>query len=303
MTIALSHQTALDYLRAHPCAGRNERVVLPPIPPRGACGTTAAVVKRVRSELPDADSAHLFVLDRVERYARAGIEWHQISTGIPKESFVFINHLYCVCPEFLFLQMASVLPFGSLVELGFFLCGDYDAAAAPFFDSQSNALTTPDKLQSYLSGCFRVDGLETARRAVQYVLAGSASPRESKLAILLILPPRLGGYGLPFPQMNARIGATGRIGDLVWAQQKVALEYDSLMFHGTREADERDSIRRVEADLAGYSVIAVKRPQLNDRDLFDDAVRVLKRKLGIRYRKPSQKEIARRIALRAELDL
>lgn len=304
MTVALSHQTALEYLRAYPCADNKERIALPFFPRCGTCGVTQEVVMEAQRRLPATTGCmHLFVSNENERHARPGVVWHKARKGIPQKSFLLIHGLYCVCPELLFLQMASELSFGSLVELGFSLCGDYGAGSRLHFDSLSNALTTPNALQSYLNCCNRIKGLEKAKAAAKYVLAGSASPRESKLAIMLILPKRLGGYGLPFPQMNTEIGSTGRFGDLVWPRQKVILEYDSSAFHGTAEADERDSIRRVEADLAGYSVITVKRPQLNDRLLFDDVARDLKRKLGIKNRALTASEIERQYALRKELDL
>ena len=100
----------------------------------------------------------------------------------------------------------------------------------------------------------RVRGIRAAREALELVRPGADSPQESRLRARLVLD------GVPEPAVNPCIRlATGqrlRV-DLVWAEAKVAVEYDGDQ-HRTdrrqwREDRERDAALRAE----GWEVIRV----------------------------------------------
>lgn len=95
---------------------------------------------------------------------------------------------------------------------------------------------------------------------------GSASPRETSLALMLTLPIDFGGFGIKKPQLNARIDASEHDGvladrevvtpDFLWADEQVALEYDSAEFHAERGATQvgRDAARSNILAALGYRV-------------------------------------------------
>lgn len=91
-------------------------------------------------------------------------------------------------------------------------------------------------------------------------LPHSASPRETNLALMLTLPTEMGGFGLPRPALNETLvldGEEGPTPDLLWAQERLIVEYDSDEHHRARGAGKLDSdIARANAlRAAGYTVL------------------------------------------------
>lgn len=83
-------------------------------------------------------------------------------------------------------------------------------------------------------------------RILQWSLTNSASPMETALVLMLTLPPKQGGYGIPQPELNSPLdhGDPNSLKpDLLWREQKLAIEYDSDEFHAGAGAD------KVEADI------------------------------------------------------
>lgn len=85
---------------------------------------------------------------------------------------------------------------------------------------------------------------------------------ESLLSMLLCLPPSLGGFGLPRPELNCPIetnegGIAIRRCDLCWPDQQFALEYDSDTFHSDESKLHLDSSRRSALEKAGVHVVSV----------------------------------------------
>lgn len=152
------------------------------------------------------------------------------------------SELCVVSPETLFLQMASELSLIELVRLGYELCGAYSLSLIPI-DGSGQArfnrrmpLTYVDRIRRYLEGASHARSVKKARMALRFVVDGSASPKETQLCMLLVLPRRMGGYGLERPSFNHRVKAfdslgysakAARIGcGLLWRNAKVAVEYD-----------------------------------------------------------------------------
>lgn len=128
-----------------------------------------------------------------------------LATPTPSRSFHRIaDGLHVASLELAFLQMARELDFLNLARLGFELCGSYslDARAERgFFDRAP--LTDPRKIRSFAEASPHLKRRKAVLRALQHVLPGSASPAETRLAMLLSLPCRLGGFGLPKPLMTS----------------------------------------------------------------------------------------------------
>ena len=212
-----------------------------------------------------------------ERRSGYGIRCRIWASSLSPKSFAKLtDSLFISSPEFTFLQMAKHLSLIKLIELGFELCGRY--AIDPASDgllSRKNPLTTPEKLTLYLEKCGNVKGLKKARRAARYVLAGSESPMETKLALVLCLPPSMGGFGLPKATLNQELrlqltdaGGNGAIErlvrcDLYWpAPYEVAIEYESNTWHLSNQKFSQDSIRRNDIVSSQVKVLTVTKDQI-----------------------------------------
>ncbi|MDQ4048527.1 MAG: DUF559 domain-containing protein [Actinomycetota bacterium] len=59
--------------------------------------------------------------------------------------------------------------------------------------------------------------------------------------------------GLPSPQVNSRVA--GYEVDLCWPRHGVIVEIDSYRFHSSRDAFERDRLKQIRLDAAGFTVL------------------------------------------------
>lgn len=110
---------------------------------------------------------------------------------------------------------------------------------------------------------------------------------ESLLSMLLCLPPSLGGFGLPRPELNYPIETNeGSIAirrcDLCWPDQQFALEYDSDAFHSDVSKLHLDSSRRSTLEKAGVHVVSVTKNQVFDRGKLLGLAAIASKKLGKR---------------------
>ena len=158
--------------------------------------------------------------------------------------------------------------------------------------AQRPPLTTLARLASYVDHSGGMHGVQNARRALRYAFDRSRSPVETSLALLLGLPPLLGGYSLDGFELNRTASIDGRTDrasawrshecDLLWQRQRVALEYDSNAHHA-READHvRDAKKRAALIGARFTVITVTRAQLYDYREFHKVAQALARALHVR---------------------
>lgn len=120
-----------------------------------------------------------------------------------------------------------------------------------------------DDFSGFLSGCSHMRGVALALQAVRLAVEGTASPMESLLALLLSLPPELGGVGLEKPLANRPLdlGPSGRgvqhrqlRPDLHFPDLGLALEYDSGEWHDLA-AQRREDVRRLQ-DYAALGIVA-----------------------------------------------
>lgn len=110
---------------------------------------------------------------------------------------------------------------------------------------------------------------------------------ESLLSMLLCLPPSLGGFGLPRPELNYPIetnegGIAIRRCDLCWPDQQFALEYDSDTFHSDESKLHLDSSRRSVLEKAGVHVVSVTKNQVFDRGQLFNLATIASKRLGKR---------------------
>lgn len=258
----------LAYAKADPlapaAADRRER--LPrhdgtPLPPAGK--TTRADVDGLASFGLGylAKPVHLLVPSSECRIRCADARCHVRSGPFPARSFLPIDEgTFSSSPELAFVQMAEVLDCPRLVKLGDELCGIYGIETVGIVDfDRTSPFTTVKRLGRFLLKAECMPGLVKARKAVRHIAPGSASPMETAIVLLLCLPPRLGGYGLPRPVMNGRASLKKQACrkpsdrryrcDLLWPAADIAVEYDSFLHHGSRAKMADDARRR--NDLLG----------------------------------------------------
>lgn len=203
-----------------------------------------------------------------------------VSVGVAESDGEALR-VYVVVPELCFVQMGCVVQRAELTELAFELCGDYallpDGVGGTRLVERPH-VTTSERLRSYVAQADGVHGVKRARMAAECVVDGSRSPRESQIALEMILSHRLGGYGLPMPRLNERIPLEGSarraagvreiVPDFYWPEAGVVLEYDSDAFHVEAERREHD-IRKLNAyEMMGLRVLSLTRRQFSDQLQF-----------------------------------
>ncbi len=238
-------------------------------------------------------------------------------TTLPERSFLRLgNKVYVPTPELTFLLMAHYLELHQLIVLGMELCGFYRlvgaATQSPLVSNRTlygrAPLTTPHRIAAFLDRASGVTGLPLAKRALSYLEAGSASPMETALYLLLCLPRKLGGYGLPHPQLNARRQVTPRAGsftlskslvpDLLWPDARLDLEYDSEEFHASEDALQRGARRALALRAMGVEVVSVTKEVVYDKAAFDTLARMVAKAIGARVRKLTESGECERQLLR-----
>ncbi|WP_206214770.1 MULTISPECIES: DUF559 domain-containing protein [unclassified Adlercreutzia] len=228
--------------------------------------------------------------------------------------YAFDSSCLVAAPELAFVQMGTVLPFEQLIELGYELCGTYWRNRVDGTCSyQLNPLTKTSRLVSCAQANAALPGARKALRALQYVADNSASPRESKLAILLALPSRCGGYGLSGFKMNHTVQATRKARaiasrnsfrcDLCWPAEKIDVEYQSKEHHEGEDSRISDSRRANALAAMGWLVVGITNDELDSFTATDVIARSLRLKLGKSNRTSINDYTLRKADLRRRLDL
>ncbi|MCL2493799.1 MAG: hypothetical protein FWF33_07155 [Clostridiales bacterium] len=166
-------------------------------------------------------------------------------------------------------------------------------------------LTSAKELRSFAARMQGVKGYEKALRALRYVADGSASPMETILFMLLTLPYKYGGYGLPAPELNKRINigkaAKQRPGrafykcDFFWPAANLAVEYDSSLYHTDAGNIANDSRKRLDLDTLGIDVITATGEQVRNVYGLESLAKRIAHKLGkqLRYKNPGFDKVQR----------
>lgn len=287
MNVYLTHESALHYWRSRGRtrdSQRQRQTVLPTLSP-----DSTFIRNRLHGYSIPVDIA---LATSSARRPSSKVRPHVYSSRLPNNSFCCVGGgLFVSTPEFCFLQMASQLPLVKLIELGFEFCGSY-SRACPDRDATYNhqQLTTTTRLLTFVTQMKDVRGHVKAGRALSYVIDNSGSPMETILVMLLTLPYRLGGFGLPKPSLNVKVEPSKStvkssdrmyyICDLLWEQKKLAVEYDSEQYHSGAEKIYRDSKRRNLLSVMGYPPIILTKQQLYSMTELEKVVYLLARKLG-----------------------
>lgn len=228
--------------------------------------------------------------------------------------YAFGNHCLVAAPELAFVQMAADLPLEQLIELGYELCGTYWRNRVDKTCSyQLPPLTKTCHLVSYAQANPSLHGARKALRALKYVVDNSASPRESKLAIMLSLPSRCGGYGLAGFKMNHVVQADAKARaiasrnsfrcDLCWPTEKIDVEYQSREHHEGESSRISDSRRANALAAMGWHVVGITNDELDSFTATDVIARSLRLKLGKSNQTSINDYTLRKAKLRRRLNL
>ncbi|MDO4289968.1 MAG: DUF559 domain-containing protein [Eggerthellaceae bacterium] len=240
------------------------------------CAPTVRGVRYVRNVAPFLTEPYHFLVPTrsCERSVRDA-QVHVSSYDFPQGSFIRVaSGLYVSSPELCFVQMSAEKSFFAAVKHGYALCGRFlERSKDETGLGQRAPISSVADLSRYVQMCGGARGISSARSAVKHVRDGSASPRETDLAMRLLLPSCHGGFGLPDAVLNYRIDLSVRarafsrgnyyVADLCWPHAKLAIEYDSDL-HLTSDQLSHDAVKRAALEAEGYKVITVTRKQLND---------------------------------------
>ena len=266
------------------------------------------------------------------------VRTHVVKVPLPEGAIIDVGGgLLVASPELCFFQLANKLPLANTLQLGLELCGKYALPANnavrknPEFTEKGfrnrPALTSIEKLTSFLE---RSSGVFYQRRfhsILRYIDNGSASPMESRLLILLTLSYRHGGFGLPMPELDAAVEPakstlkTARSKsrqdlhrlskydkayrcDLYWRALKLAVEYDSDIYHLLSEQKAEDSKKKNYLLSKGIHVISVSRLQMRSVEEVERVAKQLATRHGKQLRhNENPKWAEKHLQLRRQLKL
>ena len=260
------------------------------------------------------DPLHVLIPSRSAKTSSKHFRAHVHSRQLPPGSLYRIaDSVYIVSPELTFFQAGKLLSFPALLEFGMQLCGMYalDSDARRGFQQGVPPLTSTDRLQRYASSLIHLNKRSPSVRALNWLADGSASPMESKLELLLCLPPREGGYGIPLPVLNRALvlpkGAASMLGqsvakpDLLWESHRLCVEYDSDSEHTGSHRIAEDAERRDVLTYLGYTTIVVTRMQLQNPRKFHHVATQIAKLLGKRLHIDNENWLDRHRLLRGQL--
>lgn len=216
-------------------------------------------------------------------------------TNIPKgRHFLKVSkNVYAASANFALCQMADeAKEMFDLLLLLWEACGTYRTDLTWMESAYETVpLTSVRSLSRFTSENPKIHGAGKIQRVLRYVRDGSASVRETQIALFLGLPTRYGGFNLGLPQMNHRIDASQEarlIGgrshfrcDLCWPDQKIDIEYQSDESHEGKLMRIKDSRRTNALISMGWHVFNVTNNEaqsLTTLERIAEHVRVLLRK-------------------------
>ena len=172
-------------------------------------------------------------------------------------------------------------------------------------------LTQPERIVCAIADVPGLEGRRRAARAARYVCGGSGSPLETKVVMLICLPPMLGGEHLPFPELNKRIafsegarrlaGMRCCVADMLWPKQRVVVEVNGLSFHADRDGFIEHSGRRAALEADGYRVIDINYTQAAHLEQWDLLAITLAKALGRRPQARTARFLHNRDELHSQL--
>ncbi len=240
----------------------------------GALMPTTKALAFLHRQLPHLSRpAHVTVLDRDHRRQKDA-RCHTASPSLAAMPLFRIGDGILVpLPEIALAQASRGLSVVEAAQRGSLLCSAFFKKGEPASLKTRTPLTLPSAIEEASRHCSDIPGCRITRSAIPWMLSHCASPREIALGLVLSLPVRLGGYGLPKPAPNFPIALGLRtrnladrgyyVADFCWPERRLVVEYDSDTFHLSSDQHYHDVVKRTTLEAMGYRVITVSRRQLN----------------------------------------
>lgn len=314
MTIYLTGPTALEFWRWHALANnalpRPERARITRL---SRCDESPEDIRRACEPFHSAsDPIHIACPNKRKA---AGIASHAVSNlPVPGSFFRLGDAAFVASPEFALMQVIGKASPIKAVSLIYRASGTYaldEGNPRGFLDRAP--LTTVRKLRDFAQAAKGQPGAAALAKAAARASDGSASPRETQTAMLLTLPCRMGGFGLPLAEVNKRIQldrAQQRIVgkmflkvDLYWSRPHIALEYDSDEFHSAYQDISRDSRRRNMLESMGIGVVTMTNDELKSPASCELIAKRLSKKMGRQMQIRVADHVQKQLALRRELGI
>lgn len=267
---------------------------------------------------------HAFVSNHAKGTSTKRMVTHVHGDPMPHGAILNLGHGICICaPHFTFMRMAADIDLVDTIVIGMELSGMYSrwhldpgVFMGPYCQASPETrnytfdipkATTLNRMERFVERQKGQRGAVVARAALRWILDNSASPMETTTYLLLCLPKRLGGYGLPQPVLNPKInvsnpdGTKVRYPDLFWRGANIDVEYNSDEAHSGEWTRYRDSRREVELTVGSIKVLPLTRHQLMSTEDFDAFAQGLRKMLRVRSRRHDAKWANRRDELRRRL--
>jgi very-short-patch-repair endonuclease len=181
---------------------------------------------------------HLTSLPGRRAVRRRNVVGHQQALG----EIIAGRHVACTSPLRTWFDLAGILGLDELVIAGDFLF------------RRRNPLSTPAELDAYLAGKQGWPGYRRAMQARSLMRAGTDSPKETELRLLLLR------HGLPEPGINVPMfdetGGWIQDPDMSYEREKIAIQYDGG-HHATPTQRRSDIFRDENAKDAGWRVVVL----------------------------------------------
>lgn len=311
----ISHESALAYWQSAYCKLTKPNAYLRRLPSEANHGDTIDVETLERKGV-GIDPLHITVSRPEQRSRQFGIKAHTMTGAVPAGSFEALatpfgradQNIQVASPELTFCQVVNHMSFHEAVRLGYLLCANYRPSDLTGDPEKRDPLTCARSLQEYAARYGDRPGAKAARRAARYVCSGAArSEMEVAVAMLLTLPRKDGGYGLPQCTLNGEVTIPGKgpkaapislHGDLIWPKQHLVVEYDSNLHHRAPGQLATDAERRNDMQDAGWRVMTITWSQVLNGAKLDEAAAQLARALGVRNDYVALHTADRRDALR-----
>ncbi len=310
--ICLAGYSALEYWRTAPLTPSQHEWVIDPDAALLAPPSLALLDElgdRWKSTL--TAPLDLCVFRRSERRVLPLAQVHLCMPTLPAQSIARVTRgLYVVSPELSFLQMARVLDLFELIHLGFELCGTYapERRGTTGLVQRNRALTSVQSIQAALGLMRGARDRAAALRAINLVQDNAASPMESVCAMLLGMPRRLGGFGLPSFSLNHRIEFDDVArsiahrdhakADLYWEPARVDVEYEGRIFHEGETRMASDKARANALAHMGITTISLFDEHVQSDAMFCTMACDIARAIGFRMRPLDTRDRERRLTLR-----
>lgn len=174
-------------------------------------------------------------------------------------------------------------------------------------------IVTPESFAAFLAEVGSSRGVERARWVAKAAFANAASPMETMIALLISIPKKLGGFGLPRPELNWEfcVDAEKRelssqdsfVLDLCWPSKHLAVEYYGFNEHFAAGPHKvaSDAARANSLTALGWTVLHVTYDQVKTLSSISLLAREIACILEVELATPTDLELIWRTRLLALL--